>query len=67
MTFTVEFEVANAYFQMDDGSGEIDGTAIAEVLRQVARRVDGAPMEGGEGRSILDGNGNIVGEWELSA
>jgi hypothetical protein len=52
-TFTLKLDIVGDAFATDT-SGE-----LARILRKLADRVD----EGADAGSLLDINGNIVGEW----
>lgn len=56
--FTVVIRTDNAGF---DESG---GFEVAELLRDIAAKVDGLEREQIKAQSIFDYNGNRVGQWK---
>jgi hypothetical protein len=54
--FRIEFETDNAAF------GEVLDYEVSRILKEIAGKIEG----GRAGGSVLDINGNVIGEWELS-
>lgn len=62
--FTLEITTGSNPFH--DGESEHAGPEIARILRKLAERVeDGIPT--GDHASLLDDEGNTVGEWAYAA
>lgn len=60
MKFRLEFEMENEAFE-DGNAGTLEA---ARILRHVAGRLCNASL--GDRRKVLDGNGNTVGQWEIT-
>jgi len=56
MTFTIEIQMDNAAFE--DGGG----VEVANILRELAGRIDGVTLREGNSFRLSDTNGNRVGE-----
>ena len=77
MSFTMTVRTANAAFSEGYDEGELGGSELARILREVADRLESAYLTtdehpGGVSRTLMDGtaydyNGNAVGEWRWTA
>ena len=59
MKITAQFSTGNAWFEdMDEND---------QLIWLMAKLNEGTAKHGEEGGSIMDGNGNKVGKWEVEA
>lgn len=66
MTVQIQFDIDNAVFF--DGENTYDIPEIVRTVEKVARAIDGSAAENGPSilakcESILDCNGNRIGQW----
>lgn len=57
----IEFSTDSAAFSEGMDDGEVNVYEIAEVVRDVARKIDRNATSG----TIRDRNGNTIGSWSL--
>jgi hypothetical protein len=62
MRVTVKIDTENAAFS--DGNS---GTETARILRDLADRIDGEPLNKNDCRFAMDSNGNRVGQLKTSS
>lgn len=63
MEFKLTITLGNAEMQ----SGDNVADALRETARKLANRFDGMTLPADVDGKIIDANGNIVGNWEVSA
>ena len=65
MEVTIQFEVENRCYRQEDFPGELEPSAIALTVSEIAAKIaDGFTR--GEHYPIRDINGNRVGTWSVS-